>query len=96
MSAANIKTSSALSVKDVDGIEKISQRIDQVKEIKRSVEHINKSGEFDDIKKVAEEILGQLSEGHAEIEKKKQNIEKLDQTVKELETEPKTYFSILL
>lgn len=90
--AAEIASPSALSLKDKDGIEMVSQRYNQIKEIRKSVENINASGEFDDIKKVADDILGQLKEGHNEIKEKKDKIEKLDQTVKQLETLPKTYF----
>lgn len=82
--------SSGLSFKDVDEIEMVSQRISQVQELKKSVDDLNKSGELDDMKEAAEDILGQLTEGHSEIIEKKDRIEKLGETVKQLEQLPKT------
>lgn len=83
-------TSSALSLKDVDEIEMVSQRINQVQEIRKSVDNLNQDGQLDDVKKAADEIFEQLNEGHTEIKEKKDKIDKLDETVKQLEMMPKT------
>lgn len=90
MSEGNID-SSALSLKDVDGIEQVSQKINQVKEIGKSVEDLNTNGELNDIKIAADKILDQLQEGETEIKQKKQKIEQLDETVRQLEGTSKTY-----
>lgn len=84
------KTSRALSVKDLNEIEMVDKQIKQVKNIRKSVENLNRQGAaVEDIKNATDSLLNQLSEGRAEIKEKRNIIEKLDRTVKELETVPK-------
>lgn len=85
-----VESSSGLSLKDVDEIEMVSYRISQIQELKKSVDDLNKDGQFDDVKEAAEDILEQLQEGHSEILDKRDKIEKLGEAVKQLEQLPKT------
>lgn len=91
-----ITPSPALSLKDVNEIEMVSQKIGQAQQIKASVNTLNQNGQLDDLQRVTDEILDQLKEGHNELLEKKDRIEKLDETVKQLELLPKTCVLIAL
>lgn len=95
MSSIENASGSGLSVKDVDEIEMVSQKINQLQEIKRNVEESSQDADLDDVMKAADEILDQLNEGHNEIKEKMDRIEKLDETVKQLESIPKSYVLII-